>query len=207
VWAHECVVCVRVRVHARGARCRADEFGKKTFPNPTFTAASSGPFYLGLVTPTLHYCMGGLHIDNSAHVLSAGPGHAPIPGLYAAGEVVGGIHGNNRLAGNALTECVVFGRIAGATIRAEAQALAQAEVQAAAAPAPASVETAVGVTAAAAIAAASGGAPPAAAAAVAGISAAQLRANDGKDGRRLWAAIHGQVRECVIVSCLVCMCM
>jgi len=64
------------------------------------------------VTPSLHYVMGGLHIDTSARVLSSQG--APIPGLYAAGEVTGGVHGKNRLAGNGILDNVVFGRIAGA---------------------------------------------------------------------------------------------
>merc|ERR1719231_2249492 len=55
--------------------------------------------------------MGGLEIDVNSSVL-AGNGK-PIPGLYAAGEVAGGVHGNNRLGGNSLLDCVVFGRVAG----------------------------------------------------------------------------------------------
>ncbi|GAH60442.1 unnamed protein product [marine sediment metagenome] len=55
--------------------------------------------------------MGGLTINAKAQVLNVD--HRVIPGLYAAGEVVGGIHGTNRLGGNALTDVVVFGRIAG----------------------------------------------------------------------------------------------
>merc|ERR1719281_981692 len=55
--------------------------------------------------------MGGLEIDiNSACVSENGE---PVPGLYAAGEVAGGVHGNNRLGGNSLLDCVVFGRVAG----------------------------------------------------------------------------------------------
>merc|ERR1712190_526631 len=59
-----------------------------------------------------HYCMGGLEIDTDSAVLSTSTGKA-IPGLYAAGEVAGGVHGNNRLGGNSLLDCVVFGRVAG----------------------------------------------------------------------------------------------
>jgi fumarate reductase flavoprotein subunit len=61
--------------------------------------------------PTIHYCMGGLKINEHAAVLDIW-GNA-IPGLYAAGEVTGGIHGSNRLGGNALADCIVFGRRAG----------------------------------------------------------------------------------------------
>mmetsp|Transcript_34974 Transcript_34974/g.87241 ORF Transcript_34974/g.87241 Transcript_34974/m.87241 type:complete len:82 (+) Transcript_34974:1267-1512(+) len=59
--------------------------------------------------------MGGLRIGSFGEVLAeldAGQ-YAPVPGLFAAGEVTGGVHGENRLAGNSLTECVVFGRAAG----------------------------------------------------------------------------------------------
>ncbi len=57
------------------------------------------------VAPTYHYTLGGIRIDAC--------GQATVPGLYAAGECAGGIHGANRLAGNALPDCLVFGRIAG----------------------------------------------------------------------------------------------
>lgn len=61
--------------------------------------------------------MGGLVIDTEAHVLNeAGE---IIPGLYAAGEVTGGIHGGNRLGGNAVADIMVFGRIAGTNAAAE----------------------------------------------------------------------------------------
>merc|ERR1711937_838264 len=55
--------------------------------------------------------MGGLEVDVDSAVLV--PTGKAIPGLYAAGEVAGGIHGNNRLGGNSLLDCVVFGRVAG----------------------------------------------------------------------------------------------
>merc|ERR1711963_872695 len=54
---------------------------------------------------------GGLEIDTDSAVL--GPDGTAIPGLYVAGEVAGGVHGNNRLGGNSLLDCVVFGRVAG----------------------------------------------------------------------------------------------
>jgi len=69
------------------------------------------PFYAIKVAPGVHYCMGGLAIDRSARVLD-GNGQ-PIPGLYAAGEATGGIHGKDRLGGNSLIDALVFGRIAG----------------------------------------------------------------------------------------------
>ena len=55
--------------------------------------------------------MGGLKIDEHARVIDEQ--EKPIDGLYAAGEVTGGVHGSNRLGGNSLLECVVFGRVAG----------------------------------------------------------------------------------------------
>lgn len=69
------------------------------------------PFYVALITPVLHYCMGGLEANADAAVL--GPNGQTISGLWAVGEVLGGVHGNNRLGGNSLLDCVVFGRIAG----------------------------------------------------------------------------------------------
>ena len=64
------------------------------------------------MAPSTHHTMGGIHIDTGAHAVNA-KGEV-IPGLYAAGEVTGGIHGANRLGGNAVADLMVFGRIAGA---------------------------------------------------------------------------------------------
>merc|ERR1719372_2903 len=68
------------------------------------------PFYVAIITPVIHYCMGGLEIDVDSQCIDAKG--KKIPGLYAAGEVAGGVHGNNRLGGNSLLDCVVFGRVA-----------------------------------------------------------------------------------------------
>merc|ERR1719203_1954316 len=86
--------------------------GKKFYHNfIPGSAVKNEPFYVAIITPVIHYCMGGLEIDvNSAVVGSDGKA---ITGLYAAGEVAGGVHGNNRLGGNSLLDCVVFGRVAG----------------------------------------------------------------------------------------------
>jgi fumarate reductase flavoprotein subunit len=84
------------------------EFGKKNFGSKIEVA----PFYATPRSPSVHHTMGGLSIDEEARVLD-GSGN-PIPGFYAAGEVTGGIHAGNRLGGNALTDIMVFGRIAGA---------------------------------------------------------------------------------------------
>merc|ERR1719436_2008857 len=86
--------------------------GKKFFHNIIpGSQFRTEPFYVAIITPVIHYCMGGLEIDTDSAVLN-GKGQA-IPGLYAAGEIAGGVHGNNRLGGNSLLDCVVFGRVAG----------------------------------------------------------------------------------------------
>lgn len=63
------------------------------------------------MTPVLHYTMGGLEIDAESRVIDKNG--KPIPGLFAAGEVAGGVHGANRLGGSSLLGCVVFGRVSG----------------------------------------------------------------------------------------------
>jgi succinate dehydrogenase/fumarate reductase flavoprotein subunit len=86
--------------------------GKKFYHNIIpGSAVKTEPFYVAIITPVIHYCMGGLEVDVNSMVL--GEGNKPIAGLYAAGEIAGGIHGNNRLGGNSLLDCVVFGRVAG----------------------------------------------------------------------------------------------
>ena len=84
-----------------------DEFGRTLYSTPI----DNGPFYAAPRVPTAHHTMGGVQIDTETHVIDTN-GNV-IPGLFAAGEVTGGIHGANRLGGNALTDTVVFGRIAG----------------------------------------------------------------------------------------------
>jgi urocanate reductase len=95
--------------HAEGGDLAGtpDEFGRTLYKTPIDTA----PFYAAARIPTVHHTMGGVRINVNAQVLDEN-GNV-IPGLYAAGEVTGGIHGANRLGGNALTDTVVFGRIAG----------------------------------------------------------------------------------------------
>ncbi|ABR46984.1 flavocytochrome c [Alkaliphilus metalliredigens QYMF] len=72
------------------------------------------PFYASPRVPTAHHTMGGLEINNEAQVIDIN-GNV-IPGFYAAGEVTGGIHGSNRLGGNAITDIITFGRIAGKNV-------------------------------------------------------------------------------------------
>jgi len=86
--------------------------GKKFYHNiiPGSQVATE-PFYVAIITPVIHYCMGGLQCTVDAECISKSG--AVIPGLYVAGEAAGGIHGNNRLGGNSLLDCVVYGRVAG----------------------------------------------------------------------------------------------
>ena len=72
---------------------------------------AKGPYYVGPVGPGIHHTMGGVQIDTNAQVLNKEG--KPIKGLFAAGEVTGGVHGGNRLGGNAVTDIIVFGGIAG----------------------------------------------------------------------------------------------
>jgi fumarate reductase flavoprotein subunit len=98
--------------NAHAATKTPDAFGRTLYDTPIDTP----PFYAGARIPTVHHTMGGVKIDPETHVISVSG--QVIPGLYAAGEVTGGIHGTNRLGGNALTDMTVFGRIAGANAAA-----------------------------------------------------------------------------------------
>ena len=71
----------------------------------------TAPYYAVRVTPAIHHTMGGLSVNTNTQVLKADG--TPIPGLYAAGEVTGGLHGANRLGGNGVADIVVNGRLAG----------------------------------------------------------------------------------------------
>ena len=86
-----------------------DPFGKKFFHNTPTTMGEQ--LHVAIVTPIIHYCMGGLEITPAGECLSANS--VVLPGLYCAGEAAGGVHGNNRLGGNSLLDCVVFGRVCG----------------------------------------------------------------------------------------------
>ena len=92
-----------------------DEFGRTLFSDVEGEndGINDAPFYAAKRVPTVHHTMGGVEINANAEVLNANG--EVIPGLFAAGEVTGGIHGTNRLGGNALTDIIVFGRIAGAS--------------------------------------------------------------------------------------------
>jgi flavocytochrome c len=94
----------------RAAETKNDKFKKKFFSNTPYSM--NDHFYVALMTPVLHFTMGGVKVNDNAQVCNE---QGPIPGLFAAGEVCGGIHGANRLGGSALLTCVVYGRVAGAS--------------------------------------------------------------------------------------------
>ena len=91
------------------------DFGRTSFANPLNTA----PYYAIKVSAGVHHTMGGVVINSSTEVLKEDG--SVIPGLFAAGEVTGGVHGANRLGGTAVADFVVFGRIAGASAAAFAK--------------------------------------------------------------------------------------
>ena len=84
------------------------EFGRTTGMDREI---NRGPYYAIHIHPAIHYTMGGIHINTETQVLDTN-GNV-IKGLYAAGEVSGGLHGNNRIGGNSIAETVIFGRQAG----------------------------------------------------------------------------------------------
>ena len=87
----------------------ADEYGRSLFT----TKFENGPWYVYPRSPAAHHTMGGVAIDLNGHVLNEND--EVIPGLYAAGEITGVLHGGNRLGGNAIVDFTVYGRISGTT--------------------------------------------------------------------------------------------
>ena len=92
------------------ARTGSDVYGKKFFKHAPFEMSDS--FHVGMIGPVVHYTMGGVEANDKSEVLH-GATKRVIPGVFAAGEVMGGVHGKNRLGGNSLLDCVVYGRVAG----------------------------------------------------------------------------------------------
>ena len=86
---------------------RDPDFGRTTGMDADLTTP---PYYAIKIAPGIHHTMGGVKINTAAQVINT-EGQA-IPGLFAAGEVTGGVHGGNRLGGNAVADIVIFGRIA-----------------------------------------------------------------------------------------------
>ncbi|KAK6535396.1 hypothetical protein TWF694_001857 [Orbilia ellipsospora] len=101
-----------LRYASTAGKEQPDEFGRTSFANWSLTDPTlESVVYVGIVTPVVHFAMGGVLINDRSEVINEGG--EKIEGLWAAGEVTGGVHGNNRLGGSSLLECVVFGRIAG----------------------------------------------------------------------------------------------
>ncbi|KAI7880808.1 FAD binding domain-containing protein [Mucor mucedo] len=88
-----------------------DPWGKRFFHNVPIKMTDY--FYVAHMQPVLHYTMGGVEITPDAEIKATNG--TPIPGLFATGEMCGGVHGANRLGGSSLLGCVVFGRVAGET--------------------------------------------------------------------------------------------
>ncbi|KAK7393870.1 Osmotic growth protein [Neonectria punicea] len=88
-----------------------DPWGKKFFHNLPLDI--NDDFHVSLMEPVLHFTMGGIEINDKAEVLNQDK--QPFDGLYACGELAGGVHGANRLGGSSLLGCVVYGRVAGDT--------------------------------------------------------------------------------------------
>jgi flavocytochrome c len=88
-----------------------DPWGKKFFHNLPFDINDT--FHVAVMEPVLHFTMGGIEINDKAQVLNQE--QKPFEGLFACGEVAGGVHGANRLGGSSLLGCVVYGRVAGDT--------------------------------------------------------------------------------------------
>merc|ERR1719334_2489981 len=95
--------------YVQSAKRGEDAFGKEVFPNAEGLNVEEA-LYVAEITPVIHYTMGGLMVDEKARIYDEN-GNV-MAGLFGAGEVTGGVHGKNRLAGNSLLECVVYGRIA-----------------------------------------------------------------------------------------------
>ncbi len=94
-------------------KAKSDKFGKLF--NKDAKAIGTGPWYAAELLPKIHHCMGGLLTNEKGQCLDAGS-MQPIPGLYAAGEATGGVHGAVRLGCNAILDCCVNGRIAGQSV-------------------------------------------------------------------------------------------
>jgi flavocytochrome c len=88
-----------------------DPWGKKFFHN--LPVNIDDDFHVAVMEPVLHFTMGGIEINDKAQVLNQEK--QPFEGLYACGELAGGVHGANRLGGSSLLGCVVYGRVAGDT--------------------------------------------------------------------------------------------
>uniref|UniRef100_A0A0G4I0V0 Cytochrome b5 heme-binding domain-containing protein n=1 Tax=Chromera velia CCMP2878 TaxID=1169474 RepID=A0A0G4I0V0_9ALVE len=154
-------------------------FGKKFFSNLPWKMDDF--FHVAIVTPVLHYTMGGLHVDEHARVLTGAA--APVSNLWAAGEVMGGVHGANRLGGNSLLDCVVYGRIAGQNA---GDALNKIRGGGSAGSAS--------VSAAGAASGGAGGSAPSSSGGLRVISHAEVAKHNKEDD--CWVIVNGQVLDC-----------
>jgi flavocytochrome c len=93
------------------AKKGTDEFGKKYFHN--VPVSMDDTWNVAIITPVVHYCMGGIKINEHGEIIT--DERKAIPGLFAAGEVAGGVHAKNRLGGSGLLGCVTYGRVSGAS--------------------------------------------------------------------------------------------
>ena len=94
-----------IKEYNESADKKLDQFGKKVFPQKFDL---NDYIYVGIITPSIHYCMGGLTMTENGELIKTDG--KIMNGLFGAGEVTGGVHGGNRLGGNSLMECGVFGR-------------------------------------------------------------------------------------------------
>ena len=108
------IACARISpvVRSRASPCSVEAQNDPRFHRKTLiNKIDHPPFYATAKTVTVHHTLGGVEINERTQVLNSQK--QPIPHLFAAGEVTGGIHGANRLGGNSFPDCIVFGRIAG----------------------------------------------------------------------------------------------
>ena len=94
-----------IKEYNESADKKMDQFGKKIFPQKFDL---NDYIYVGVITPSIHYCMGGLTMTQNGELIKTDG--KIMNGLFGAGEVTGGVHGGNRLGGNSLMECGVYGR-------------------------------------------------------------------------------------------------
>ena len=94
-----------IKEYNESADSKKDKFGKKVFPEKFDL---NDYIYAGIITPSIHYCMGGLTMNYNGQLIKTDG--KVMNGLFGAGEVTGGVHGGNRLGGNSLMECGVYGR-------------------------------------------------------------------------------------------------
>jgi len=128
------VVNATFEAYNGAAKAGKDEFGRTVFPAGHWPIEEHEDFYVGEVVPVIHYTMGGIAINPEGQVLDKSG--TPVPRLYAIGEASGGVHGDNRLAGNSLLECTVFGRHVGLSLPVSERAPLPEREPEASAPAP-----------------------------------------------------------------------